>query len=169
MNGVILQPAYIPWRGFFHLIQKADVFVFYDDVQYDRRGWRNRNRVKTANGSTWITVPVSSAKPREDTTIVDVSIDWSSDWARKHWSTIELAYKKAPFFAQYAPSPFAASRPPRLRSVDLTVVETTMKCGSRQELGIAHTQFVRASTLGATGAKTDRPGLKSSAAAGATH
>ena len=50
MKCVILQPSYIPWRGYFHQIEKADLFVFYDDVQYDDRGWRNRNRVKTEQG-----------------------------------------------------------------------------------------------------------------------
>jgi hypothetical protein len=55
---VILQPSYIPWRGYFHQIQKADVFVFYDDVQYDKHGWRNRNRIKTHQGPIWLTIPV---------------------------------------------------------------------------------------------------------------
>ena len=58
MNVVILQPSYIPWRGYFHQIQKADLFVFYDDAQYDRLGWRNCNRVKTRNGVLWLTIPV---------------------------------------------------------------------------------------------------------------
>ena len=60
MKCVILQPSYIPWRGYFHQIQKADLFVFYDDVQYDDRGWRNRNRVKTEQGTRWLTIPVFS-------------------------------------------------------------------------------------------------------------
>src|SRR5437660_864197 len=60
MNCVILQPSYIPWRGYFHQIRKADIFVFYDDVQYDKHGWRNRNRIKTRNGPAWLTIPVQS-------------------------------------------------------------------------------------------------------------
>ena len=60
MNCVILQPSYIPWRGYFHQIKKADLFIFYDDVQYDKHGWRNRNRIKTQQGSQWITIPVYS-------------------------------------------------------------------------------------------------------------
>ena len=55
-TGVILQPSYIPWRGVFDLIHDADVFVFYDDVQYDKHGWRNRNRIKTPQGGN-TTVP----------------------------------------------------------------------------------------------------------------
>ena len=53
-----MQPSYIPWRGYFDLIRRSDVFVFYDDVQYDRRGWRNRNRIKTPAGTQWLTIPV---------------------------------------------------------------------------------------------------------------
>ena len=60
MNVVILQPSYIPWRGYFDQIRRADLFVFYDDVQYDKRGWRNRNQIKTASGKQWLTVPVYS-------------------------------------------------------------------------------------------------------------
>lgn len=64
MSAAILQPSYIPWRGFFHLIQKADTFVFYDDVQYDEHGWRNRNQIKTANGLQWLTIPVNTDSDR---------------------------------------------------------------------------------------------------------
>jgi hypothetical protein len=54
----ILQPGYLPWLGFFEQLFRSDVFVIYDDVQYDKEGWRNRNRIKTANGIQWLTVPV---------------------------------------------------------------------------------------------------------------
>ena len=54
----ILQPGYLPWLGFFEQMYRSDVFVIYDDVQYDKEGWRNRNRIKTANGAQWLTVPV---------------------------------------------------------------------------------------------------------------
>ena len=60
MKCVILQPSYIPWRGYFDLIHHSDVFVFYDDVQYDKHGWRNRNRIKTPDGSHWLTIPVNA-------------------------------------------------------------------------------------------------------------
>ena len=61
MKCVILQPSYIPWRGYFDQINRADVFVFYDDVQYDKHGWRNRNQIKTAQGRQWLTIPVHSS------------------------------------------------------------------------------------------------------------
>src|SRR6476659_5928823 len=99
MKCVINQPSYIPWRGYFHQIQKADVFVFYDDVQYDRRGWRNRNRVKTANGPVLLTVPTTKVgTSQSEQKICDVEIFWAEAWNRKHWRTIELAYGKAPHF-----------------------------------------------------------------------
>src|SRR5262245_49386742 len=101
---VILQPSYIPWRGFFHQIQKTDLFLFYDDVQYDVGGWRNRNRVKTARGTQWLTIPVRAAGHLvKRTPIEQIRICRDRPWERKHWSTICGAYSKAPFFARYAP------------------------------------------------------------------
>src|SRR5438067_11581906 len=61
LRCAIVQPSYIPWRGYFDLIRRSDVFVFYDDVQYDARGWRNRNRVKTPAGARWLTIPGHSS------------------------------------------------------------------------------------------------------------
>ena len=55
---VVLQPGYLPWLGFFDQFRRSDVFVYYDDVQYDKHGWRNRNRIKTQAGPLWLTVPV---------------------------------------------------------------------------------------------------------------
>src|SRR5687767_13941524 len=101
-TAVILQPSYLPWRGFFHLIEKADVFVHYDDAQYDKHGWRNRNRVKTANGTVWISVPVlSRGVVVNHTPISEARIDWTQNWSKKHWDTIRFAYKRAPFFDRY--------------------------------------------------------------------
>jgi hypothetical protein len=73
MNVVILQPSYIPWRGYFHQISKADLFIFYDDVQYDKHGWRNRNQIKTAQGKQWITIPVHSGGATEGLLIKDLT------------------------------------------------------------------------------------------------
>jgi len=93
----VLQSNYIPWRGYFDLIHDADVFVFYDDVQYTVNDWRNRNRVKTANGVVWLTIPVGNQNDRR---ICDVEIKDQS-WLRKHWMTIQQSYRKAPHFARY--------------------------------------------------------------------
>src|ERR1700736_1316205 len=154
MKAVILQPSYIPWRGFFHQIQKADVFVFYDDVQFDKRGWRNRNRIKTPQGSRWLTIPVHSRGHQlEHTPINAIEISWDTDWSRIHRRTLQQHYRKAPFFDRYATlldSFF--SRHDRLLA-DFVIDFTVALAG---ELGLTGTQFIRSSSLHATGEKTDR-------------
>jgi hypothetical protein len=103
MNCVILQPSYIPWRGYFDQINRADVFVFYDDVQYDKHGWRNRNQIKTAQGRQWLTIPVhSSGVVEKSIPINQVEIDWSKPWNTSHWKALTFAYGRAPFFQDLA-------------------------------------------------------------------
>jgi hypothetical protein len=151
--GVILQPSYIPWRGYFDLLHRADVFVFYDDVQYDKHGWRNRNRIKTASGTQWLTIPVNAkGAVSGDLQLADARIVWTQDWARKHATTIRQSYSRAPFFSHYASmvDAFFATRHERL--VDFTI-ETTLALA--KELGIT-TRFVRSSQLGVTGERTER-------------
>lgn len=94
---VILQPSYLPWLGYFEQIYRSDIFVFYDDAQFDKNGWRNRNRIKTKDGVQWLTVPVKVSLGDK---IKDVRIDNSSKWYQKHLKTVELAYKKAKFFEE---------------------------------------------------------------------
>jgi len=96
----ILQPGYLPWLGFFEQMYKSDVFVIYDDVQYDKEGWRNRNRIKTANGIQWLTVPVH-VKLSDMPLIKDIKIDNKENWRRKHLNSIKMSYSKAPFFKDY--------------------------------------------------------------------
>src|SRR5216684_7456421 len=91
---VVLQPGYLPWLGFFDQLRRADVFVYYDDVQFDKNGWRNRNRIKTGSGVQWLTVPVLH-KGRGLPRICDVEIDNRTGWARKHITTITQAYARA--------------------------------------------------------------------------
>jgi hypothetical protein len=154
MNCVILQPSYIPWRGFFDLIQRADVFVFYDDVQYDKHGWRNRNRIKTHQGVQWLSIPVHNKEvTQQHIPINTIEIDWRQPWNRKHWMTLRQAYHKAPFFDRYAPllEAFYARRDQYLSTftIDLTVALA-------RQLGIEHTRFIRSSELRVAGSKTDR-------------
>jgi hypothetical protein len=99
---VVLQPGYLPWLGFFDQLHRADVFVYYDDVQYDKHGWRNRNRIKTQTGPSWLTVPVRHGG-RGFQQILDVEIDARTPWARKHVASIHQAYARAPFVARYLP------------------------------------------------------------------
>ena len=154
MKCVILQPSYIPWRGYFDQINRADVFVFYDDVQYDKRGWRNRNQIKTAQGRQWLTIPVHSQRVVEKSAPINqVEIDWSKPWNETHWKTLTYAYGRAPFFRTYAPllEPFYQRHDIFLAdfTIDLTVALA-------RELGIRHTRFMRSSEMLPTGRKTDR-------------
>jgi hypothetical protein len=154
MKCVILQPSYIPWRGYFDQIDRADLFVYYDDVQYDKRGWRNRNRIKTPQGPRWLTVPVNShGAQTEKTPICDIRIAWDRPWNEEHWQTIRMAYQRAPFFAAYAPLIEEFYRRKDERLVDLTIELTTALA---RAIGIEHTRFLRASDLHVQGAKTDR-------------
>ncbi len=94
---VVNQSNYLPWKGYFDLISEADIFVFYDDVQYTKNDWRNRNRIKTPNGSEWITVPVGQSLDR---LVCEVKLE-DPRWQAKHWKTIEQNYRKAPHFERY--------------------------------------------------------------------
>lgn len=154
MKCVILQPSYIPWRGYFHQIAIADTFVFYDDVQYDTNGWRNRNRLKTHNGVCWVTIPVlHKGAHAERIPINEIRINWDRAWNEKHWSLIYQSYNRAPHFDRYAPllQEFYQQHPELL--VDITIPLTITLA---RELGINHTQFIRSSSLELTGSKTDR-------------
>ncbi len=100
MRLVILQPSYLPWLGYFDQMFKSDAFVIYDDVQYDKNGWRNRNRIKTPQGPQWLTVPVLT-KGRNLPINRAVEINNTTSWQKKHLKSIAQNYTKAPFFAQY--------------------------------------------------------------------
>jgi len=96
----ILQPNYIPWKGVFDLISRVDVFVFYDDVQFTAKDWRSRNRIRTANGDIWLTVPVLT-KGLRDQRICDAVIDPLSNWQTKHYKALKANYQKARHFKDY--------------------------------------------------------------------
>jgi hypothetical protein len=98
MKAVILQPAYLPWMGYFGMIDIADVFVFYDDVQFEKQSWQQRNRVKTPRGEAWLTVPIYHDFGQK---INEVKINNSLDWRKKHWQSIYQSYAKAPHFLEY--------------------------------------------------------------------
>jgi hypothetical protein len=95
----ILQSNYIPWKGYFDLINMVDEFILYDDMQYTRRDWRNRNIIKTANGPKWLTIPVD-VKGKYYQKIKDTKIKDPS-WAERHWKSITHNYAKAEFFDDY--------------------------------------------------------------------
>jgi hypothetical protein len=95
----ILQSCYIPWKGFFDLVRRVDEFILYDDAQYTRRDWRNRNRIKTPNGPLWLTVPVD-AKGKYLDAIKDMRVS-DPGWNERHWRSIQASYSRAPHFAEY--------------------------------------------------------------------
>ena len=96
---VILQSNYIPWKGYFDIIHDADIFLFYDEVQFTTRDWRNRNKVYAKQGlSHWLTVPCGSDTNRR---INEVKISNNICWTMDHWNAIVNAYAKAPHFHEY--------------------------------------------------------------------
>ena len=154
MKVVILQPSYIPWRGYFDQIRRADLFIFYDDVQYDKHGWRNRNQIKTSRGKQWLTIPVHSKGVTEGIPIKDVRIDRSKSWPKKHLNALTIAYAKAPFFASYQTWLASVYEREDEFLADFTIDTTVELAGM---LGITVTKFMRSSEIpGINGQKTDR-------------
>lgn len=96
----IVQSNYIPWKGYFDMIAAVDEFILYDDMQYTRRDWRNRNQIKTPQGVQWLTVPVK-VKGKYFQPIRETELD-GTDWAETHWKAIVQNYCKAPFFDEIA-------------------------------------------------------------------
>lgn len=96
----IVQSNYIPWKGYFDLIAAVDEFILYDDMQYTRRDWRNRNQIKTPQGAQWLTVPVRVGG-RFHQRIRETEID-GVEWAAAHWKTLAQNYRRAPYFGEIA-------------------------------------------------------------------
>lgn len=148
----VLQPGYLPWLGFFDQMRRADVFVYYDDVQFDKHGWRNRNRIKAPTGEpSWLTVPVRHGGLAGQRN-VDVEIDRRSPWARKHVTTLRHFYARAPFIERYLPEIEALLEQPWERLVDLDIAVAGLLAGW---FGI-HVRIERASALGIGGERSER-------------
>ena len=94
----IHQPVYLPWLGFIEKVISSEKFVFLDDVQFEKNGFQNRNKIRTYDGEMWLTVPV---KVKSQTLLKDVKINYSVDWINKHKKSIIQNYKKAEFFDNY--------------------------------------------------------------------
>jgi len=92
----ILQSNYIPWKGYFDLIAAVDEFIIYDDMQYTKNDWRNRNKIKTPAGTQWLTIPVGQCISR---CIYDVEIH-DRHWQKKHWKNLAQWYGNAPHYAE---------------------------------------------------------------------
>lgn len=152
----IIQPNYIPWKGYFDIIHDVDTFVFLDDVQYTVRDWRNRNQIRTPapqpgnpSGKAWLTVPVTGGRNQR---IDEVHIDDAQPWRDKHLAALKRSYGKcAHFAAAFAEYADIVARPwQRLVDLDVALTEALAR-----RLGCAR-PFVRASSLGASGTKDDR-------------
>lgn len=100
MRLVCLQPGYLPWLGVWSKMNWCDTFILLDSVQYDKNSWRNRNRIKTAQGAQWLTVPIRT-KGQHHPLIMDALIDNSVNWKRDHLKSIAQNYSKAPYFNDY--------------------------------------------------------------------
>lgn len=100
MKTVVLQSNYIPWKGYYDLIHDADIFIYYDEVQYTKNDWRNRNRIYTKNGLQWLTIPISTDAVKLKISEVEIK---DPRWQDLHYKTLSLGYAKAPFFHQLKP------------------------------------------------------------------
>jgi hypothetical protein len=147
----IVQSSYVPWKGYFDLINSVDEFILYDDRQFTRRDWRNRNRIKTAQGTIWLTIPVrvkgKYTQRIDETEIADPS------WADQHWKTVEHAYRGARCFETVRPSLeslYADGDEPRLSGVNRRFIERICEL-----LGIS-TRLTWSTDYAAEGAKSER-------------
>jgi WbqC-like protein family len=147
----IVQSCYIPWKGYFDLISLVDEFILYDDRQFTRRDWRNRNRIKTPQGTQWLTIPVN-VKGRYEQRIDETTVS-DPDWALKHWKTLTHAYAGAPHFDDYraeVETLYRNATSSRLSAINQLFLEAICKL-----LGI-ETRFSWSTDYEATGLKTER-------------
>ncbi len=148
---VVLQPSFLPWLGHLDQYDWDDQFILYDDTQFDKNGWRNRNRILTPNGMTWLTVPVIT-KGLDKPLNTEVRINNSQRWQKKMLSTVRQSYSKAPFFKDYFPgleSILSASHE-MLLDLNLATFRWITEC-----LGLPW-KVQRSSELGIPGRKTER-------------
>jgi len=147
----IVQSNYIPWKGYFDLIAATDEFILYDDAQYTRRDWRNRNQIKTPQGVQWLTVPVR-VKGRYHQSIRETEID-GTEWAEQHWTRLRQNYARAPHFARYAPELEALYL--HGRHDTLSALNLAMLTWVNRQLGIA-TRMSSSSDYTLEGGRTDK-------------
>ncbi len=150
LRVAVLQSNYIPWKGYFDIIHDVDLFVFYDDNQYTTRDWRNRNRIKTAGGPQWLTIPVGDDKTR---LIHDVSVT-NPAWQAKHYESLRQNYSKSPHFGLYRPwleHVYLEQEWSNLSALN----HATIQHVAREFLGI-RTTFADSRTYAAQGHKLDK-------------
>lgn len=150
MNLAINQPTYLPWLGYFDLIDQVDLFVVLDCVQFEKQSWQQRNRIRTSQGLQWLAVPVK-AHGRFGQLIRDVEIGDCDFW-RKHERAIELAYRRCAFFGDYFPRVHALLQ--GLSSGSLVDLNLGLLQWLIEVLEI-RTRVIRASSLGQPGKRTE--------------
>jgi hypothetical protein len=157
----IIQSSYLPWRGYFDLIDDVDLFIFLEDVEYSRGTWRNRNRIKTAQGLQWLTVPVHH---RMGMLIQEVEIDYKLGWVDKHIASLRQSYGKAPHFERYADPVFdiLARRLRTISELNIALTRELMRM-------LAIDTPTRLSSDVPAGGKKDERVLNLLRAVGATH
>lgn len=148
MTAAILQPHYLPYSGFFKLISLCDTFIFFDNVQFERRSWQNRNRIKTSNGFKWLSVPTIKHFGQ---LIKDIKINNSIKWQEEHWKAILCSYSNAKHFDKYKEffKEVYSKKWENLVDLDIAIIEYIAK-----ELGLK-TKFIRASELGVSGKRSE--------------
>lgn len=99
MIAVIMQPTYLPWMGYFDLMAQSDIFIFLDNVQFEKQSWQQRNKIKTSQGWQWLTVSVVQKISQK---IDEVEINNKVKWREKHWKTIMQNYRKSEFWSTYS-------------------------------------------------------------------
>jgi hypothetical protein len=149
MKAAILQPAYLPWIGFFGLIDLVSIFVIYDDVQFTKQSWQQRNRIKTASGWIWLTVPVFQ---KFGQLITQVLINNDLKWAEKHWKSISYNYSRSAHFKDHSSILKDLYEQRWDRLLDLNIALITLICDFLD----IRAEFVTSSELKAPGEKTDR-------------
>lgn len=153
MTVAIMQPTYLPWIGYFDLIDQSDIFVFLDDAQVLKRSWGVRNRVLTQNGELFLTVPLTGHNHGQGSAFFETLVDCTQQWANKHLGTIRHAYSNTAYFEEVFP-----------------LLEMTLTAGHKT-IGALNESFIRAVTerlgietrfecssrmAGVTGRKDDR-------------
>lgn len=122
----VMQPTFIPWIGYFDLIDQVKKFVFLDDVQVEKSSWQVRNRIKTPQGELYLTISRKKNKGQELSLIKDTKIDDATNWREKHIKTIEIAYKKADFFDEVFPfiKPLIINEIADLSSFNINIIKS---------------------------------------------
>lgn len=152
MKAAIMQPTYLPWIGYFDLMDQVDIFVFLDDVQFSKQSWQQRNRIKTPNGPMWLTVPVFSKGVRtEDKTIMEIYISDNKFW-EKHAKAIKINYSKAEFLEHYFDGLVNIISKNTTKLVDLNVELIKYI----KDLLSIKTQLVRSSELNVKGVRSEK-------------